>query len=556
MKSKYFFSLLLLLLLLPAPALAALKAKGSVSADEAWNPAPASGDIVLPMPCDVNMVFRVMAVPAKGFLWDMTTRMGRDDTTHQERAYYDSRYTTSLSGPFAAADMPAAWRAHLPSGEYHYYFMGKYEVSGLQWKAVMDAQCPAPASISADDARPQTGISWYEALEFSRRYTEWLLEKHPAVLPRFAGDERNVGFLRLPTEAEWEYAARGAHTTPGQWMLEQDFFPMTEGTGYTDYAVFRPEDATRIEESPARIGSRKANAAGLHDTAGNAAEMVMDVFRFSLGGRLHGSAGGFVRKGGSYVSGTAEIMPGRREEAPFFQQNGPLRARDLGFRLVISGINTPGGNRPDQLKAEWKKAGENYALLLDNTRNPLEELDRLLGLARDDAERQHLQSLRAVLKDNNIALERQQRVAAESTVRNAAFMIETIRNFSIRRNIADLQITDMKKKKADNKDKKSWAFYDEIIAKAQATRAGLDKGLAQSLSFYRAKLEDTRAVPPALMDAALADVAKDLGQGDEFGKKLQDNVAIYARHVLALRKNQRQAVELKALTHDIIPPKK
>ena len=36
--------------------------------------------------------------------------------------------------------------------------------------------------------------------------------------------------------------------------------------------------------------------------AGNAAEMVQDGFQFSLGGRLHGSTGGFIRKGGGFLS--------------------------------------------------------------------------------------------------------------------------------------------------------------------------------------------------------------------------------------------------------------
>lgn len=545
------FFCLMFLLFLPAVAHSALKAKGSVDVAEAWNPAPASGDIILPMPCDLHMVFRIIGVPAKGFLWDMTTRFGKDDSS-TNRAYYDSRYTTALAAPFALADVPAPWRANAPTGEYRYYLMGKYEVSGLQWRALMDASCPT-GGLNTSDAQPKTEISWYDAIAFSQKYTEWLLKNHPTAVPRFAGDERNVGFLRLPTEAEWEYAARGGHATPTQWLQEEDFFPLAAGTSVKDYAVYRPEDAARIEESTARIGSRKANPAGLHDTSGNAAEMVMDVFRFSLGGRLHGSAGGFIRKGGSYLSGTAEIMPGRREEVAFFLQNGPVRTRDLGMRLVISGINTPGGNRPNTLQSEWKKAGEDHALLLDNTRNPLEELDRLLGMARSDAERENLQRLRNIIKDNNIALERQQHLATEALVRTAAFTIETIRNFAIRRKAADEAVKTMEGR---YKKLTSTPLQEEIdmLSRAKNARDNFDRGVNQSLSFYQSRLQDTRQIQPAIMDAALANVEKDLGQGDEFSRKLQDNARMYREHILATRKGQ--TPDKARLSNDIIPPKK
>lgn len=546
--------LMLAVLQAPVPAAAALKAKGSVTAEEAWNPHPAEADVILPMPCDAGMVFRIVAVPAKGFLWDMPARMGRDDGAHADRAYYDGRYNTALSGPFAAEDLPAAWRASLPKGEYFYYLMGKYEVTGLQWRTIMDNVCPsAEAPLTAADALPKTGVSWYEAVDFTRRYTDWLLKNHPEALPHFQGDNRNVGFVRLPTEAEWEYAARGGQAVTNTQLQQEDFFPMAEGTAPADYAVFRPEGATRIEESPLRIGSRRPNPLGLYDTAGNVAEMVMDAFRFSLGGRLHGSAGGFVRKGGSFLSGQAEIMPGRREEAAFFQADGPVRTRDLGFRAAISGINTPGGPRPATLLQEWQKAGEDYGPLLDEKRNPLEEIDRLLSLARTDAERENFQRLRGIIKDNNIALERQQALAAESLVRSSVYMIETIRNYAIRRKGVLTQMELMEKEKKAQAGKKTTYNFDADIKKAREGAATLGKGVDASLGFYRSKVEDSRAVPQNVLDAAFKMVEKDLKSGDAFSENLRQNLRLYARHAALLRKGQRAAVDKQKLAEDILP---
>lgn len=535
----------------PAEAQAALKAKGEFTLTEAYNPQPQEGDIVLPMPCGLNMVFKVVAVPAKGFLWDMSTRLGRDDSHNADRAYYDSRFTTALSAPFALADLPSAWRATLPASGHYYYLMGKYEVSGAQWRALMEPSCPAADQFSPADAQPKTDITWYDAIEFSRKYTEWLLKNKPDALPHFAGDSRNVGFLRLPTEAEWEYAARGGQNSPTTWLAQEDFFEMPEGTSYGDYAVFRPEGAARIEESPLRIGSRKANPLGLYDTAGNAAEMVMDSFRFSLGGRLHGSAGGFVRKGGSYLSGLAQIMPGRREEVAFFQNTGPMHSRDLGFRLALSGINTPAGERPAQLQQEWQKAGSDYAQTLDTSRNPLEELDRLLKLAKNDAERETLQHLRGILKDNFIALERQQALAAESLVRTSIYTIETVLNIAIRRKgIANqLQMMEADQKQAKAKNIKT--DFAPSIKRASNGIVTMTRALDETINFYRSKVEEGRQLAPALLDAALAQVEKDSSRQDDFNASLRKHLALYRKHLAAVRAGQK--IDKDSVFKDIVP---
>ncbi len=531
---------------------AALKLKSSASTEDAFNPNPNNDDVLLPMPCNMSMAFKIVAVPAKGFLWDMTTRLGQDDAVNVERGYYDSRHTTSLSAPFTSADLPLTWRSHAPDGDFFYYLMGKYEISGLQWAAIMENTCPAP---NAENIRPKTDITWYEALDFSQKYTAWLLQNSPNSLPKYTGDSRNVGFLRLPTESEWEYAARGGHTSTSQEIRELEFFPRTEGEKYADYAIYRAEDASVNVESTARIGSRKSNKLGLYDTAGNAAEMVMDVFRFSLGGRLHGSAGGFVRKGGSFISGTAEILPGRREEVAFFNVDGPMKARDLGFRLVISGINTPGGNRPSTLQAEWKSAGENSPLLIDNSQNPLNELDRLLATARTDTEKENYQRLRTVIKDNNIALERQQMLAASSEVRTAAFMMETVRNFSSRIAIVKNTLNNLEILKKGTKDSKKVASINSSIKKAQTGIKDLERGFEQSLQFYKTKLEDTQNINQTIFDQAIKLVLSELAKGDTFSKKLMGNVQLFNKHIQALRQKNFKAITVEQLKKDILNTK-
>ncbi len=548
-----FFSLFLAcapMVFLPSSAQGALTLRGSASIEEGFNPIPEASDINLPMPCNMSMVFKIVGVPTKGFLWDMSTRFGYDNAQSADRAYYDSRHTTTLAAPFAKEDLSIPWQKNAPKGDFLYYLIGKYEVTGLQWDAIMEGTCPAP---SADNVRPKTDITWYEATTFTEKYTAWLLENHPEALPRYKDDTRNVGYLRLPTEIEWEYAARGGHTTTAQQFLEQDFFPLEAGESFTDYAIFRPENATRIEESPSRIGSRKANKLGLYDTAGNAAEMVMDAFRFSLGGRLHGSAGGFIRKGGSFISGLEEIYPGRREEVAFFQVDGAVSLHDMGFRLALSGINTPGGERQEILQHEWAQAGEHNPLALDTKNNPLDEIDRLIANTTDETQKKNYQHLRNILKENNIAFERQRMLTAASEIRNMAFLIESVQNFSSRIAIIEGTIINLEKLKVKNKDK---ATQDKLIASIKKAKAGItnfQSAMKQTTQFYKTKIEDLRAGDAQVINEALTQIKKDFSATeDHFNQELLENIHLFERHLQALRANNYKAVTIEQLQKDIL----
>lgn len=557
------FLLLCLAVALPlcsfAPrATAALRPKqADITMNEAVNPHPAEGDIALPMPCGASMVLRAVGVRASGFLDDMETLFGCDECDRQDMDYYERRYSSAVSGPFAAADLPAAWRQGLPraeNGEYYYYLIGKYEVSAFQWKAVMEGWCPsAEEPLHPDDARPVTDISWFEATEFAKIYTEWLLANAPDALPRYRGDTKNVGYLRLPTEAEWEYAARGGQAVPRASLREREFFPMDEGAAYSRYAVYRAEGGGAEAMSP--IGTRSPNPLGLYDTAGNAAEMVADSFHFSLGGRLHGSAGGFVRKGGSFLSSEGEILPGRREEVAHFIADGPGKARDLGLRLVLSGINTPAGGRPDALAKEWKQIGEGTGLLLDRGKNPLEELDRLITAATNPQEKENLSRLRSVLKDNNIALERQNAAAAESLIRNALFMVETVRNYGVRHKgfVTMLEQSETEREKARGMSEAVQKAVESTIRDLGQNRAAMERSLEAAVGFYRSKVEESLTYPEALFAAKLALIGAEFSGDDILTRNMRQAHALFVRHTDMMRHGQRSKLTRDYLVRDILP---
>ncbi len=528
---------------------AGLTRRGDVSKLDLYDPRPAANEILLPMPCGLGLSIAAVGVPVNGLLRDMETRFGCIDCDREDMGYYDRQYVGHISAPFTAADLPGDWRGKLPAGSapQQYYFIGRYEITNAQWEAVMNKVCLEP---SPEAARPKVDISWYEAVLFTERYMEWLLANAPDSLPRFAGDAKNIGVLRLPTEHEWEYAARGGHAVSANTLLTEPFFPMEAGSVYSDYAVFR-DGGGASSKNPERIGGKLPNPLGLCDIAGNAAEMTMDAFKFSLGGRLHGSAGGFVRKGGSYLTGQAEIMPGRREECAFFLKDGPARAHDLGFRLILSGINTPAGPRNAELREEWKNMGASGGLTApDAARNPMAALEALIRDARTAEEKQAFENLRGVLKDANIAQERHNAAMARTYVEAAIHAVYTLRNLEQRRALTGTQIalmrSDLERMAPEVREQYETPFRERLKG-WDAVLASIDVAMREQFINYKALLEKSQDFDSRLLADALSGANNDIKGDGMYAGEIRRCYAKYVEQLELLRQGRLSAVTLESL---------
>jgi len=331
----------------------------------AYDPLPGDSDarIYLPMPCGGRMtVLRIDTGSLMGdretvpnWLADQKIKLGYAGADIEAVDYLQTRY---VQGAFADADR-----------NVRSFYIGKYEVSRAQYQAVMSGQCPDPDAV--ESSYPVTDISWYDAVEFTRRYTSWLYAEAPTALPHAivsgtAPDETPAqSFIRLPTEEEWEFAARGGLKVTDE-AFRAKVYPMADGETLADHAWYLGPDSSRGELNV--IGLLNPNPLGLHDVLGNAEEFVLEPFRLSQPHRLHGQPGGFVTKGGSFRTPAGDIRTSRRDEYGYFdplavQAGDAARRRDtFGFRVAISAPVQVDFQRIGELNASYDAAAAALAL--------------------------------------------------------------------------------------------------------------------------------------------------------------------------------------------------
>ncbi len=541
--------------------------------EDAFNPNPSDEDFELPMPCGAKMALRHVCVPAEGYLEDLSIDVGCADCRRSGEGFMEAKHEDAIAGAFTLEDLPEAWRIKLAvlarSGDGQcprpdnkslqgfYFFIGKYEITNYQWKAVMNGDCPEQPSV--DDPRPKTDISWFEAIEFTRRYTEWLLKYAPNLLPKFSN--KRISYLRLPTETEWEYAARGGHRVDSYQLNAEDFFPLNDRP-LADYAVFTEQDAAKPQEKLAWIGTKCPNPLGLFDTAGNAAEMVLDPFRFSLGSRLHGAVGGYIIKGGSYRRGKAEIMPGRREEQPFFLPDGAFRSSDVGLRLVLSAILTP-ENRKESLDRQWAdkqrqkrsvaagQASSGLVIEIDQNKDLIAELARLLDGAASWPEKKNLHYLQETLRRNRDQLQAQQADTVKGIIRSALFSAESLLNYSIRRKVILNELSRLERVRSETVSPSILDSLDSGIYRASETIRSLELAIVYFSQFYLDRIKEIQGYPDDLLDRQLLAIAQELSREDGLNLNLKNRLDIFRRHVL-LYKSQPDQLKPEIIDKDLL----
>lgn len=194
------------------------------------------------------------------------------------------------------------------------FAIGRRDVTFAEWdRCVAQSGCKfnPPDQGWGRGNRPVTNVSWDDAKEF----VAWL--------SKMTGRS-----YRLPTEAEWEYAARGGSTTPYWWGKDV-------GAGHAQCAECGGSENGKTVPS----GSFRPNAFGLYDTAGNAAEWVEDCWNPTYRGApidgsawTNGDCSLRVLRGGSFADKPLAVRSSARfryDEDVRYYANGFRVARDL-----------------------------------------------------------------------------------------------------------------------------------------------------------------------------------------------------------------------------------
>jgi len=161
------------------------------------------------------------------------------------------------------------------------FYIDKYEVTQKEWKEIMGDN---PSYYRGDDL-PVESVSWFDAIAYCNKksFKEGLTpcysyldygsnpDKWPQNWNKLDGNHTKINFnckangYRLPTEAEWEYAAKGGIQSKGY---------IFSGSNDANTVAWFENNAIQTH----KIGTKKPNELGLYDMSGNVGEWCWDIY--------------------------------------------------------------------------------------------------------------------------------------------------------------------------------------------------------------------------------------------------------------------------------------
>jgi formylglycine-generating enzyme required for sulfatase activity len=196
-------------------------------------------------------------------------------------------------------------------------------------------------TVEQRQRRPVTMISWYDAIVWCNAYSEMsglepVYYYNEVILERSADGgkavmDRSKNGYRLPTEAEWEFAARGGDPTAADWAYE---YAGSDTAGDVGWYYDNAYSNAGTDYGAHTVGTKAANRLGIYDLSGNVWEWCWDWYGGSLSGSVTDPAGASsgsyrVLRGGGWCSDAQDLRSSYR-----FYYRPDYRYYYYGFRIV------------------------------------------------------------------------------------------------------------------------------------------------------------------------------------------------------------------------------
>ncbi|SAI39087.1 gliding motility-associated lipoprotein GldK [Bordetella ansorpii] len=430
-----------------------------------YNPKPSDGDVVFPLPCDGALVFRKVTVSTAGPLDDKAITVGHETDVFP---FVEQRRPAHIAGSFTDQGKKSAPR---------YFLIAKYELNTLQYQALQTLEgagaqaCPTPSRTLQ---LPITGISWFEAMQAANVYSVWLRQQQKNVLPK---EDGVTGFVRLPTEIEWEFAARGGESVDTA-AFSESRYPM-------DGALTDFEWYAGAQSSNGKVqlpGLLKPNPLGLHDMLGNVGEMTLDAFRLNKLDRQHGGTGAYVIRGGDFRKPEADIRASARREGNYYSEDGEQKEKNVGVRWVVAAPELTSRERIQQLEKSWSALGSGQVSgeAGGKGKSAVQELGDLAGKVEDQKLKDQLKDLEGKLRASNQLQEEARDQAIRASLNLGAFLCTKLRD--------DGRYVDYVKKTYDDLCTASPSTNECTVYKANLEKRQYE--LSETTQYYASSLVD------------------------------------------------------------------